>query len=328
MNYRNLGETGMRVSEISLGTWALGGEWGAVSEDDAYAALNRAVDLGVNFLDTADVYGDGRSEKLIGRLLEDRSQDEIFVATKAGRRLDPHTAEGYDHKNLANFVERSLQNLGVDALDLLQLHCPPTEAYRQDSTFEALDRLQEGGKIRNYGVSVEKVEEARMALAYPNVKTVQIIFNIFRQKPAEQFFPLAEERNIGILTRVPLASGLLSGKMRSDHTFAEDDHRNFNREGQAFDRGETFSGVNFETGLEAAEELKGLVPEGHTLAQFALRWILMHPAVSCAIPGGKNPSQVEDNVAAAEMVPLSEDAMRQAREIYDEYVRDEVHHLW
>jgi aryl-alcohol dehydrogenase-like predicted oxidoreductase len=328
LNYRDLGETGMRVSEISLGTWALGGEWGAVGEDDAYAALNRAVDLGVNFLDTADVYGDGRSEKLIGRLLKDRPNDEIFVATKAGRRLEPHTAEGYNHENLSDFVERSLKNLGVETLDLLQLHCPPTEAYRQDSTFEALDRLRETGKVRNYGVSVEKVEEARMALSYPNVKTVQIIFNILRQKPAEEFFPLAEERNVGVLTRVPLASGLLSGKMSADRAFAEDDHRSFNREGEAFDRGETFSGVNFETGLEAAEELKELVPEGHTLAQFALRWILMHPAVSCAIPGGKNPSQVEDNVAAAQMPPLSEEAMRRTREIYEEYVRDEVHHLW
>ncbi|CAN5792495.1 aldo/keto reductase [soil metagenome] len=328
MEYRNLGETGMRVSEISLGTWALGGEWGTVGEEDAYAALNRAVDLGVNFLDTADVYGDGRSEKLIGRLPEDRPQDEIFVATKAGRRLDPHTAEGYNHENLSAFVERSLKNLGVETIDLLQLHCPPTEAYAQDSTFDALNRLQEAGKVRHYGVSVEKVEEARMALSYPNVKTVQIIFNIFRQKPAEEFFPLAEERNIGILARVPLASGLLSGKMSADRAFAEDDHRFFNREGEAFDRGETFSGVNFETGLGAAEELKELVPEGHTLAQFALRWILVHPAVSCAIPGGKNPSQVEDNVAAAEMAPLSDETMQRAREIYDEYIRDEVHHQW
>jgi aryl-alcohol dehydrogenase-like predicted oxidoreductase len=328
LEYRDLGETGMRVSEISLGTWALGGEWGTVGEEDAYAALNRAVDLGVNFLDTADVYGDGRSERLIGRLLEDRPNEEIFVATKAGRRLDPHTAEGYNHENLSAFVERSLKNLSVEALDLLQLHCPPTEAYSEDSTFEALDRLQEAGKIRNYGVSVEKVEEARMALSYPNVRTVQIIFNIFRQRPAEEFFPLAEERNIGILARVPLASGLLSGKMSADRAFAEDDHRNFNRDGEAFDRGETFSGVDFETGLGAAEELKELVPDGHTLAQFALRWILMHPAVSCAIPGGKNPSQVEDNVAAAGMTPLSDETMQRAREVYDEYVREEVHHRW
>jgi aryl-alcohol dehydrogenase-like predicted oxidoreductase len=328
LEYRDLGQTGMRVSEISLGTWAFGGDWGTVSEGDAYAALNRAVDLGVNLLDTADVYGDGRSEKLIGRLLKDRPDDEILVATKAGRRLDPHTPEGYVYDNLSAFVERSLQNLGVEALDLLQLHCPPTEVYRQDSTFEALDRLQESGKVRNYGVSVERVEEARMALDYPGVATVQIIFNVFRQKPAEEFFPLAEERNVGILARVPLASGLLSGKMRSDRAFTEDDHRNFNREGQAFDRGETFSGVDFETGLLAAEELKQLVLEGNTLAQFALRWILMHPAVSCAIPGGKNISQVEDNVAAAEMPPLSEATMQRARENYDRHVREEVHHRW
>jgi len=328
LNYRNLGETGMRVSEISLGTWAFGGEWGTVSEDDAYAALNRAIDLGVNFLDTADVYGDGRSEKLIGRLLKDRPNDEIFVATKAGRRLDPHTAEGYNAENLTAFVERSLRNLGVETLDLLQLHCPPTEAYRQDATFEALDELQRVGKIKNHGVSVEKVEEARMALDYPGVKTVQIIFNVFRQRPAEEFFPLAEERNIGVLARVPLASGLLSGKMSADRAFDASDHRNFNRNGEAFDRGETFSGVDFETGLRAAERLKEFVPEGHTLAQFALRWILMHPAVSCAIPGGKNPAQVEDNVAAAAMSPLSDEAMRRAREVYDAEVRPEVHHLW
>ncbi len=318
----------MRVSEISLGTWAFGGDWGTVGDDDAYAALNRAVDLGVNFLDTADVYGDGRSERLIGKLLKDRPDDEIFVATKAGRRLDPHTAEGYNAENLSAFVERSLQNLGVEALDLLQLHCPPTETYRRDETFEALDGLQEAGKLKNYGVSVEKVEEARMALEYPGVRTVQIIFNVFRQKPAEEFFPLAEEHNVGILARVPLASGLLSGKMSADRAFDEGDHRNFNRNGEAFDRGETFSGVDFEAGLRAAEELKGLVPGGSTLAQFALRWILMHPAVSCAIPGGKNPSQVEDNVAAADMAPLSDGAMERAKEVYDASVRPQVHHLW
>jgi aryl-alcohol dehydrogenase-like predicted oxidoreductase len=328
LEYRHLGETGMRVSAISLGTWAFGSEWGAVSDKESYAALNRAIDLGVNFLDTADVYGDGRSEVLIGRLLEERPDEEIFVATKAGRRLDPHTAEGYNYDNLSRFVERSLENLGVEALDLLQLHCPPTDVYRQDETFEALDRLQEAGRVKNYGVSVEKVEEARMALGYPGVKTVQIIFNIFRQKPAEEFFPLAEERNIGVIARVPLASGLLSGKMTADREFPADDHRNFNREGQAFDRGETFSGVPFEAGLQAAEELKGLVPEGYTLAQLALRWILMHPAVSCAIPGAKRPDQAADNVAAAEMPPLSDEAMDRIRQIYDTYIRTEVHHQW
>ena len=328
MNYRDLGETGMRVSEISLGTWAFGGDWGTVGEDDAYAALNRAVDLGVNFLDTADVYGDGQSERLIARLLKDRPDAEILVATKAGRRLDPHTARDYDYEHLSAFVERSLENLEVEALDLLQLHCPPTEAYRQDFTFEALEKLKQEGKVRHYGVSVEKVEEARMALGYSGVETVQIIFNIFRQKPAEEFFPLAEERETGILARVPLASGLLSGKMSANRAFSEDDHRFFNRNGEAFDRGETFAGVDFETGLRTAEELKELVPEGHTLAQFALRWILMHPAVSCAIPGGKNPSQVEDNVAAAAMPPLDEGAMGRVKEIYDNSVRPEVHHLW
>jgi aryl-alcohol dehydrogenase-like predicted oxidoreductase len=328
LEYRNLGETGMRVSEISLGTWAFGSGWGTVSDEESNATLNAAIDLGVNFLDTADVYGDGRSERLIGELLRERSSDEIFVATKAGRRLDPHTAEGYSYDNLSRFVERSLENLRVEALDLLQLHCPPTEVYRRDETFKALDRLQAAGKVRNYGVSVEKVEEAKMALAFPGVKTVQIIFNIFRQRPAEDFFPLAEERNVGVIARVPLASGLLSGKMTADREFASDDHRSFNREGQAFDRGETFSGVDFETGLAAAEELKEVVPEGYTLAQLALRWILMHPAVSCAIPGAKRPDQAADNLAAAEMPPLSEEVMSRIRAIYDQYIRPEVHHQW
>jgi len=328
LEYRDLGETGMRVSEVSLGTWAFGSEWGEVSDEDSCAALNRAIDLGVNFLDTADVYGDGRSEKLIGRLLAERPGEEIFVATKAGRRLDPHAADGYNYENISRFVERSLRNLGVEAIDLLQLHCPPTDAYRQDETFEALDRLQEEGKLKNYGVSVEKVEEARMALDYSGVKTVQIIFNIFRQKPAEEFFPLAEERNVGIIARVPLASGLLSGKMTADREFAPDDHRNFNREGRAFDRGETFSGVPFQAGLYATEYLKDLIPKGHTLAQLALRWILMHPAVSCAIPGAKRPDQVEDNVAAGEMPPLSPETMDTIEYVYDEYIRQEVHHQW
>ncbi|MCA1731677.1 MAG: aldo/keto reductase [Actinobacteria bacterium] len=328
MEYRNLGSTGMRISEISLGTWAIGGEWGEVREDDAYAALNEAIDLGINFLDTADVYGDGRSEKLIGRLLKERPDEEIFVATKAGRRLDPHTTEGYDYENLSTFAERSLENLGVETLDLLQLHCPPTEVYRREEAFDALDRLVEAGKVRNYGVSVETIEEARLALEHPNVKTVQIIFNIFRQKPAEELFPLTEEKNIGILARVPLASGLLSGKMTAGQEFPENDHRNFNREGEAFDRGETFSGVDFETGLWTAEELKELVPDGHTLAQLALRWILMYPAVSCAIPGAKRPEQVESNVAAAGLPALSDETMNKAREVYDRYIRQEVHGRW
>ena len=328
MNYRDLGQTGMRISEVSLGTWAIGGEWGAVSEEEAWGALHRAVDLGVNFLDTADVYGDGASEKLIGRFLEERKDDEIYVATKAGRRLEPHTAEGYNYENLSSFLERSLQNLGVEAVDLLQLHCPPTEAYRQDDTFEALDRLQQEGKIKNCGVSVETVEEAKLALEYPGVKTVQIVFNIFRQKPAEEFFPVAEEKDVGVIVRVPLASGLLSGKMDRGREFPEDDHRNFNRAGEAFDRGETFAGVDFDTGLDAAEELKELVPEDHTLAQLALRWVLDHPAVSCAIPGGKRRSQVEDNVAAADLPPLSEAAREHIKDVYDSRIRPQVHQYW
>ena len=290
MNYRELGETGMRVSEVSLGTWAFGGDWGSVGDEDSLAAMNRAVDLGVNFFDTADVYGDGRSERLVGRLLKERPGDEIFVATKAGRRLDPHAAEGYDHENLAPFVERSLANLGVDALDLLQLHCPPTEVYRQDETFEALDRLRRDGMIRNYGVSAETVEEAKLALAYPGVKTVQIVFNAFRQKPAEEFFPLAEERNIGVLARVPLASGLLSGKMSADRDFEPSDHRNFNRHGEAFDVGETFSGVPFDAGLDAAESPEGTGARGPhagaagaALDPDAPRRLLRHPG--CQEPG-------------------------------------------
>jgi aryl-alcohol dehydrogenase-like predicted oxidoreductase len=327
MEYRKLGRTGMEVSAIGFGAWAIGSEWGAVSDRDALAALNRAVDLGVNFIDTADVYGDGRSERLVGRLLKERSE-ELFVATKAGRRLDPHTADGYNYDNLSTFVERSLKNLDVDVLDLLQLHCPPTEVYRRDEAFDALDRLQEAGKVRNYGVSVEKVEEAKLALERPNVKTVQIIFNAFRLKPKDELFPLAAERRVGIIARVPLASGLLSGKMTADREFPEDDHRNFNREGQAFDKGETFSGVPFETGLRAAEELKEVVPEGYTLAQFALRWILTHPAVSCAIPGAKRPAQVEDNLGALDMKPLTQEQLDAVQQVYDRHIRQEVHHLW
>jgi len=328
MEYRELGKTGMRVSEVSFGAWAIGGSWGSVDDDESYQALNRAVDLGVNFIDTADVYGDGHSERLIGRLLKERPNDEIFVATKAGRRLDPHTPEGYDYDNLRAFAEQSLENLGIESFDLLQMHCPPTETYRGAEMYDALEHLQDDGLIKNAGVNVEKIEKARAAIEHPVVKTVQIIFNIFRQKPAEEFFPLAEEKNVGVLARVPLASGLLSGKMSAERVFSEDDHRNFNREGEAFDRGETFSGVPFETGLAAAAELKKLMPEDHTLAQFALRWILMHPAVSCAIPGAKRPSQAEDNAAAVSLPPLSDETMRRVSEVYDRHIRESVHARW
>jgi aryl-alcohol dehydrogenase-like predicted oxidoreductase len=327
VEYRELGRTGYQISTISFGAWAIGGSWGHVEDRDALGALHRALDLGVNFFDTADVYGDGRSEQLLARLRRERSEP-FYVATKAGRRLDPHVAAGYNRANLTGFVERSLRNLEVEALDLLQLHCPPSEVYEDDQVFAALDGLVAEGKLRAYGVSVEKVSEALRAAERPNVQSVQIIFNMFRLKPAEEFFATARERKIGIIARVPLASGLLTGKLRPDSQFAPDDHRAFNRHGEAFDRGETFSGVDYEAGLRAVEELRPLVPPGATLAQLALRWITMFPEVSCAIPGGKNPQQVEQNVAAADLPPLDAAAMQTAREVYDRYFRAAVHPLW
>lgn len=327
MQYRELGRTGWKVSEISFGAWAIGSGWGQVDDQESMAALHRAVDLGINFIDTADVYGDGHSEQLIARLRKERSEG-LYVATKAGRRLSPHTADGYTAENLTRFVERSLRNLDTDCLDLLQLHCPPTEVYYWPEVFGALDDLVRVGKIRYYGVSVQTVEEALKAIEYPHVQTVQIIFNMFRHRPAELFFREAQGRKVGILARVPLASGLLTGKMTPQSTFPKDDHRNFNRYGQAFDRGETFSGVDFVTGLAAVEELKSVVPPGATLAQVALRWILMFDAVSCAIPGGKRPDQVEDNVRAADLAPLTEAQMDRVREVYDRYIRDQVHQRW
>jgi aryl-alcohol dehydrogenase-like predicted oxidoreductase len=327
MNYRLLGKTGIKVSEVSFGTWAMGAGWGKVSDKDSMAALNKAVDLGVNFFDTADVYGNGRSERLLGQLLKDRSET-IYVATKAGRRLQPHTAEKYTPLVIRKFVEESLKRLGVEALDLLQLHCPPWEVYYRPELFAALDALVKAGKLKNYGVSVEKVEEALKAIDYPGVKTVQIIFNIFRQRPAELFFREARSRWIGVLARVPLASGLLTGKMTRTTRFQPDDHRYFNRKGQSFDRGETFSGVDFIKGLQAVEELKKILPRGMTMSQFALRWILMHDAVTCVIPGAKTPTQVEENVKAAAFPRLPRGVMHQVAEIYDKYIREDVHALW
>jgi len=322
------GRTGWNVSEISFGAWAIGGTWGDVPEDDAMAALNEAIDQGVNFIDTADVYGDGRSERFIAQLLKERSE-EIIVATKMGRRLSPHAPEGYaDREKMTGFIERSLKNLDVDALDLVQLHTPPTSVYYMPEVFAFLDDMVQAGKIKHYGVSVEKVEEALKAMEYPNVKSVQIIFNMFRHRPTELFFEQAKKRKVAILARVPLASGLLTGKMSKDTTFADDDHRKFNREGAAFDKGETFSGVDFETGIEAAEAIKALVPNGMTMAQFALRWILMFDAVSCAIPGAKNPQQAKDNAAASALPPISDADMAKIREIYDQYIREPVHHMW
>jgi aryl-alcohol dehydrogenase-like predicted oxidoreductase len=327
MKYRKLGRTGWKVSEVSFGAWAIGGAWGKVDDSESLAALNKAIDMGVNFIDTADVYGDGHSEQLIANVLK-KHRETVHVATKAGRRLDPHTADGYNARNLTSFIERSLRNLQTDCLDLVQLHCPPTEVYYRPEVFGALDDLVQAGKIRYYGVSVEKVEEALKAIEYPNVQTVQIIFNMFRHRPSDLLFSQAKRRQVGILARVPLASGLLTGKMTRQTTFGADDHRNFNRHGESFDVGETFSGVDYETGLAAVEELKKLVPPGATMAQFALRWILMFDAVSCVIPGAKRPSQAEDNIRAADLAPLSDATMTRAQEIYDRAIREQVHQRW
>lgn len=327
MKYRPLGRTGWDISEVGFGAWAIGSDWGQVSEADAMEALHAAIDAGVTFIDTADVYGDGRSERLISRLSSERSE-RIYVATKAGRRLQPHTAAGYNRANLSAFVERSLRNLGVEALDLLQLHCPPTELYYVPETFGILDDLQKEGKIRYYGVSVERVEEAIKAIEYPGVQTVQIIFNIFRQRPTELFFPLARERKVGILARVPLASGLLSGRMNRQTTFPSDDHRNYNRRGEAFDVGETFAGVPFEIGLEAVEKLRAIAPDNLPMAQLALRWILMWDAVSAVIPSAKNRNQAKQNARTSQLDPIDDDRMEKIRELYDSEIRPWVHQRW
>jgi aryl-alcohol dehydrogenase-like predicted oxidoreductase len=328
MKYRPFGRTGWQVSEIGFGAWAIGADWGkVVSEEDSLGAIYASLDNGVNFIDTADVYGDGRSERLVSKALKGHSES-VYVATKAGRRLDPHVPEGYNRGNLTRFVERSLKNLDVDALDLVQLHCPPTEVYYMPEVFGILDDLVRAGKLRYYGVSVEKVEEAIKAIEFPNVQSVQIIFNILRQRPAELFFKLAKDKKVGILARVPLASGLLTGKMTRETTFESDDHRNFNRYGESFDVGETFSGVDYETGLDAVDELRALVPEGATMAQFALRWILMFEAVSLAIPGAKNRQQAVDNAQSADLLPLSDEAMARTVQIYDQTIRQQVHQLW
>jgi len=327
MEYRELGRTGYKVSTIGFGAWAIGGTWGHVEDSESLAALHRALELGVNFFDTADVYGDGRSERLIARLRRESGQP-FYVATKAGRRLPKQIAEGYSKENLLEWVGRSLKNLETDTLDLLQLHCPPRDVYLSDRVFTILDEMKQQGMIRHYGISVETVEEALLGTQYPDVQSVQIIFNMFRLKPAEQFFPVAKERKVGILARVPLASGLLTGKLRPDSQFAPDDHRSFNRHGESFDKGETFSGVDYDTGLRAVEELKKITPPGMTLAQFALRWITMFPEVACAIPGAKNPKQAEENIKAGELPEISAETMQRVREVYDQYIRAQVQPLW
>jgi aryl-alcohol dehydrogenase-like predicted oxidoreductase len=327
MHYRELGRTGWKVSDISFGAWAIGGAWGNVSDAESLAALHKAIDSGVNFLDTADVYGMGRSERLIAQLKRER-KEEIVVATKAGRRLSPHTADGYNAANLTGFIEDSLRNLSTDCLDLVQLHCPPTDVYYRPEVFGVLDDLVTAGKIRYYGVSVERVEEALKAIEYPNVQTVQIIFNCFRLRPSGLFFSNAKLHKVGVLARVPLASGMLTGKLTRDSQFEADDHRNFNRHGERFDVGETFAGVDYDVALEAVEELRKLVPAGVTISQFALRWILMFDAVTCAIPGGKRPEQVAENCAASDLPELSADTMKAIHHIYDTRIRSLVHARW
>ena len=322
MEYRSLGRTGWKVSTIGFGAWAIGGgEWGPVKDEESMAALHKAIDMGVNLIDTADVYGEGHSERLIAQVLRERSET-VYVATKIGRGTPPHPGDGYSRENLTAFVERCLKNLNMETLDLIQLHTPPSEVFDRPEVFGVLDELCQSGKIRFYGASVEKVSEALKVIEYPNLQVVQIIFNMFRHKPAEEFFRPAKEKQVGILARVPLASGLLTGKMSPETTFGPQDHRTL------IYGGETFSGVKFEVGLKAAEALKAILPEGMTLAQMALRWILMHDVVTCAIPGAKRPSQVLQNTVAADLPPLGQDTMTAIRSIYDRYIRQHVHHLY
>jgi aryl-alcohol dehydrogenase-like predicted oxidoreductase len=330
LSTRPLGHTGFRTTSVGFGAWAIGGTWGEVSEYDAKATLHAALEAGVNFIDTADVYGDGRSERIIAAVLAERGRNESrpFVATKAGRRLDPHVAEGYTLANLESFIDRSRANLQMDCLDLVQLHCPPAAVYSNPATYDALDTLKAKGKIAAYGVSVESIAQALEAIRHPGVDSVQIIYNLFRQRPADSFFAAATAANVAVIARVPLASGLLTGKMTAQSTFAADDHRSFNREGAAFDKGETFSGVPYDVALQAVEELRPLVPQGTTMAAFALRWILMADAISVVIPGAKSPAQSQANVLADALPALPPETMAAAREIYTRLIAPHVAHLW
>ena len=327
MNTRKFGKIGWDISEISLGCWAMGADWGEVSEENAKNVLKTSFENGVNFFDTADVYGDGRSEKFVGEFINSTSE-RIYVATKAGRRISPHEAEGYYDKDLMeSFVDRSLKNLNVETIDLLQMHCPPSEVYSNDLTYEMLDYLVQKGKIQHYGFSVQTVEEALECIQRPNTKSVQIIFNMLRLKPAEDFFKMAKDKNIAVIVRVPLASGLLTGKMNSTSTFPENDHRNYNIKGDAFDVGETFSGVNFNIALDVVEKLKSIIPDGFTLSQLALKWILMHKEVSVVIPGAKNSDQVLNNISASSLPPI-ENLMHDIEDIYNTYLKADIHSRW
>lgn len=329
MKYRKLGRTGFEISEVSLGTWQVGGKWGSTFDHkNADNILNAAVDNGINFIDTADVYGEnpGESEQAVGRLIRNRSE-QVYVATKCGRRLNPHTNQMYSHKALRSFVEASLRNMGLETIDLIQLHCPPTEVYYRPEIFAEFDKLIKEGKIRKLGVSVEKVEEALKAIEYDNVDTVQIIFNMFRQRPSELFFSEAKKKDIGVIVRVPLASGLLTGKFSHDTTFLPDDHRTFNRNGEAFDKGETFAGIDYNTGLDAVDELKKVF-KNENLAQAALRWILSYNEVSTVIPGASTLEQLKSNVQASGAAHLTNEQMNAVHDIYNQKIKGYVHHLW
>ena len=322
------GKTGKTVTRIGFGAWAIGGSWGDVPDSEAKATLDAALDAGMTFIDTADVYGDGRSERIIRDVLKSRGGAKPFVATKAGRRLSPHIAAGYTIENIEAFIDRSLTNLGVDCLDLVQLHCPPTETYYTPALFDGLETLKQKGKIAQWGVSVEKVEEALKAIEYPGCASVQIIYNIFRQRPAGLFFREAKAKGVAVIARVPLASGMLTGKMTKDSAFAADDHRAFNRHGEAFDVGETFSGVPYDVALQAVEELRPLVPQGATMAQFALRWILMEEAVTVVIPGARTPAQATANAGADTLAPLPAATMAACRDVYARLIAPHVHQRW
>ncbi len=328
MNYRTLGKTNFKVSEISLGTWQVGGKWGSGFDHKlADHLINSAIDSGVNFIDTADVYENGLSETAVGRVVRSRSE-QVYVATKCGRQINPHVNDGYQPEVLRKFVEASLKRTGLETLDLIQLHCPPSEVYYRPEIFETFERLKEEGKIRHLGVSVEKVEEALKAIEFGNVATVQIIFNVFRQRPTALFFEQAQKKNVGVIARVPLASGLLTGKFNGNSTFAQDDHRHFNRNGEAFDKGETFAGIDYELGLKAVAKLKALFPGLKNLAPVALQWILTHPAVSCIIPGASSTAHLSSNLSAIDLPGLTHEQISAMNAIYGEHIQPEVHHLW
>lgn len=328
MKYRTLGKTGFKISEISLGTWQVGGKWGSGFDDkNAEKIINTAIDKGVNFIDTADVYENGLSESAVGRVVRSRSE-KIYVASKCGRQISPHTNEKYKPEVLTKYVEDTLKRMGLETLDLIQLHCPPTDVYYRPEIFETFERLKKEGKIQNLGVSVEKVEEGIKAMEYENVTTIQVIFNLFRQRPKEKLFREAKKNNVGIIARVPLASGLLTGKFSKETTFDAEDHRNFNRNGEAFDKGETFAGVDFETGLKAVKELKELFPESTNLAQIALQWILQFEEVSCVIPGASRPEQLESNLSVYDSPELTAAQKEGMNKIYEEYIKPQVHQRW